>query len=543
MKKQHIKGLLAIVFSLVIAMTAMPGMTEVMAASMKDGTSWADIIYENVAVDKGATLSKVTDETKRQTVLNEAEKIFQTRITYYDDNSRTYLWMLKGVARLGSDRNEIIYTKDNTPENKVLIPTLKGMPVDENQPMSYYPLAYRGDFANGQYDPADVNHDGNVTRGELFDFYNVTGFDSDKDKLILNENLTGGENGNVDSAIYAFELKNVSNPVTIHLEKKKSFDDFEKRAIGEYNGRTYYNDVYKYGPTLLRCFDKTMYNDQPAIYNRAANVQSGLYAGYKSKCVVYYYDTASSSWKMINGRYIPGTDAEFEISLPGNGLYMCLWYCPTDGDNIIDDSGLNRPLASAAPSGQSSQPNNQNNNSNNKPVQKSDNVVSTSGGKAVVKDSVSGGNATVPVEYTTQGKVYRMYDPGRGEHFYTKNAAEMQQLVSLGWHHEANADFIVVDAKDVNAIPVYRLYNPNGGGMHFYTENAAEAKHLRSVGWNYEGISHYVYVKNANKGVAQYRLYNPNSTNGEHNWTTDVGEWTMLKNAGWKDEGVCWKLV
>ena len=175
----------------------------------------------------------------------------------------------------------------------------------------------------------------------------------------------------------------------------------------------------------------------------------------------------------------------------------------------------------------------------------SDNVMSIdyASGKAVVKDDVSGGNATVPVVYTTQGKVYRMYDPGRGEHFYTKNAAEMQQLVSLGWHHEANADFIVVDAKDVNAIPVYRLYNPNGGGMHFYTENAAEAKHLRSVGWNYEGISHYVYVKNANKGVAQYRLYNPNSTNGEHNWTTDVGEWTMLRNAGWKDEGVCWKLV
>ena len=544
MKKQHVKGIVAIVLSLMIAITVMPGMTEVMAASMSDGTSWAEIIYENLAIDKGATLTKVTDETKRQRVLNEAEKLLHTKITYYDDNSRTYIWMLKGVARQGNDCNEVIYTKDNTRENQVLIPTIKGFPVDVNQPGTYYPLAYYGDFENGQYDPCDVNHDGNVTRGELFDYYNVVSYDATTDKLTLREDLTGGANKNIDSAIYSFELTGVSNPVTIHLEKKKSLDDFEKRAIGEYNGITYYNNVYKYGPTLLRCFDKTMYNDQPAIYNRAANNQTGFYRGYNSKCVVYYYDTTSASWTMVNGRYVPGTDAEFNVTLPGDGLYMCLWYCTTDGDDIIDDSGLNRKAAPQPQSQQKPSNQNTNTNTNTKPAT-SNNVVSTnkSKGTATVKDAVSGGNAEVPIVYTTQGKMCRMYDPNRGEHFYTKNEAEAKYLETIGWVHESNADFTVVSATDVNAVPVYRLYNPNGAGMHFYTENAAEAIFLKSAGWNYEGISHYVYNKNSKKGVPQYRLYNPNSSIGEHNWTTNLAELNMLKSAGWKDEGICWNLV
>ena len=191
-----------------------------------------------------------------------------------------------------------------------------------------------------------------------------------------------------------------------------------------------------------------------------------------------------------------------------------------------------------------SQSSDQNTNTNTKPAT-SNNVVSTnkSKGTATVKDAVSGGNAEVPIVYTTQGKMCRMYDPNRGEHFYTKNEAEAKYLETIGWVHESNADFTVVSASDVNAVPVYRLYNPNGAGMHFYTENAAEAIFLKSAGWNYEGISHYVYNKNSKKGVPQYRLYNPNSSIGEHNWTTNLAELNMLKSAGWKDEGICWNLV
>lgn len=174
----------------------------------------------------------------------------------------------------------------------------------------------------------------------------------------------------------------------------------------------------------------------------------------------------------------------------------------------------------------------------------SDNILSIdeNTGEATVKDAVMGGDAKIPVSVTQEGELYRMYDPNRGEHFYTKNAEEAAHLASIGWTHEADSDFTVISAAEEFAVPVYRVYNPNGGGMHFYTENAAEALNLRANGWNYEGISHYVYDKDSDVGTVQYRLYNPNSTIGEHNWTTNINEYNMLKNVGWVDEGICWKI-
>ncbi len=174
-----------------------------------------------------------------------------------------------------------------------------------------------------------------------------------------------------------------------------------------------------------------------------------------------------------------------------------------------------------------------------------DNVISTDDktDEATVRDDVDGGTRDIPIEIITSGKVNRMYDPTRGEHFYTKSDEEAAYLVSTGWIHEADSDFAVVDATDDDAIPVYRLYNPNGGGMHFYTENSDEAKGLESGGWTYEGISHYVYKKSATTGTPQYRLYNPNSTNGEHNWTTNMDEYNYLRSIGWQDEGICWKIL
>ncbi|MCR4611881.1 MAG: hypothetical protein K5644_08285 [Lachnospiraceae bacterium] len=168
--------------------------------------------------------------------------------------------------------------------------------------------------------------------------------------------------------------------------------------------------------------------------------------------------------------------------------------------------------------------------------------VDEEAGTAVIYDDAAGGNATVPLAVITAGQVYRMYDANRGEHFYTKSAAEAEALMAAGWTHESNADFTVVGADEEDATPIYRLYNPNGGGMHFYTASSAEALNLKAQGWGYEGISHYVYAKGSSQGTAQYRLYNPNSPNGEHNWTTDIGERNMLIAAGWTDEGVAWNI-
>lgn len=175
----------------------------------------------------------------------------------------------------------------------------------------------------------------------------------------------------------------------------------------------------------------------------------------------------------------------------------------------------------------------------------SDNVlaIDEEKGIATVKDDVSGGTEEVPLNIITEGLIYRMYDPNRGEHFYTKDPEEAELLVQLGWIHESGSDFAVVSATEEDAVPVYRFYNPNCGGMHFFTADAEEAKYLKSIGWNYEGISHYVYTASSTKGTPQYRLYNPNSPSGEHNWTSDEAEVDMLKEAGWVYEGICWRIV
>ncbi|MCR4611897.1 MAG: hypothetical protein K5644_08370, partial [Lachnospiraceae bacterium] len=147
--------------------------------------------------------------------------------------------------------------------------------------------------------------------------------------------------------------------------------------------------------------------------------------------------------------------------------------------------------------------------------------VDTERGIALVRDFSQNKAVELPLERVIAGQVYVMYDEGRGETFYTKNAMEAAGLEAAGWKHETSSDFNVVSADDANAIPVYRVYNPNNGGMHFYTHMPYEVIKLIFTGWNYEGISHYVYKKNCGVGTPQFRLYNSASKNGEHRWTAD----------------------
>ena len=177
-------------------------------------------------------------------------------------------------------------------------------------------------------------------------------------------------------------------------------------------------------------------------------------------------------------------------------------------------------------------------------VKESDNVISVDPVKdiALVKDSVLGENVEIPLHRILAGDLYRVYDPIRGEHLYTRDAGEVMYLEMHGWRYESDADTYVVDASQEYAIPVYRLYNPNGGGFHFYTENADEAIYLSMNGWNYEGISHYVYKMESTEGIPVYRLYNPYSPAAEHLWTINEGEAFYLVSIGWLFEGACCKI-
>ena len=59
---------------------------------------------------------------------------------------------------------------------------------------------------------------------------------------------------------------------------------------------------------------------------------------------------------------------------------------------------------------------------------------------------------------------------------------------------------------------MYRLYNPNSG-EHFYTANTTERDNVKKAGWKYEGIGWYAPTS----GDPVYRLYNPNA--GDHHYS------------------------
>ncbi|MEY8500691.1 InlB B-repeat-containing protein, partial [Enterococcus avium] len=125
--------------------------------------------------------------------------------------------------------------------------------------------------------------------------------------------------------------------------------------------------------------------------------------------------------------------------------------------------------------------------------------------------------------------MYRLYNPNSGEHFYTANTKERDNVRKAGWRYEG-IGWYAPDKGDA----VYRMYNPNAGDHH-YTTSAAERDMLKKAGWRYEGIS----WRSGGK-TKVYRQYNPNAKAGAHNYTTNKGENDMLVKAGWRAEGIGW---
>ena len=143
---------------------------------------------------------------------------------------------------------------------------------------------------------------------------------------------------------------------------------------------------------------------------------------------------------------------------------------------------------------------------------------------------------TKPTE--TGGKsMYRLYNPNSGEHFYTADASERDNLKRVGWAYEG----VGWTAPKSSKTPVYRLYS---GTDHHYTMDASERDNLVRVGWKYEGIGWY---SDDGKRVPLYRQFNPNvvptaptNNSGSHNYTKDLAEHNRLVAIGWKGEGVGW---
>lgn len=168
--------------------------------------------------------------------------------------------------------------------------------------------------------------------------------------------------------------------------------------------------------------------------------------------------------------------------------------------------------------------------------------ASENGSSGETKTEASQGDGSSPVtepeaaaEQPSEGAVemQRLYNPSSGEHFYTANTIERDNLRRQGWAWEG----IGWVAPAVSSTPVYRLYNPNAGDHH-YTVLGAERDMLMRAGWRYEGVGWY--SSDVNRSYPIYRQYNPHASTGTHNYTFNRIEADTLVRAGWRDEGIGW---
>lgn len=135
------------------------------------------------------------------------------------------------------------------------------------------------------------------------------------------------------------------------------------------------------------------------------------------------------------------------------------------------------------------------------------------------------------VEAETTYKMWRLYNPNTGEHFYTASDDEKNNVWCAGWNVEGYGWV----SPSYSNTPVYRVYNPNAGDHH-YTTSVEEKNKLVAVGWKDEGVGWYAC--DGNTGIPVYREYNPYASTGAHNFTPSKEEHEYLVSIGWRDEGI-----
>ena len=135
---------------------------------------------------------------------------------------------------------------------------------------------------------------------------------------------------------------------------------------------------------------------------------------------------------------------------------------------------------------------------------------------------------------SSKPKLFRLYNPNSGEHFYTTDTAERNRLKGLGWKYEGS----VCKTPKTSNTPVYRLYNKKTGAHLYTTDDNERAVLAAGSAWKYEGIAWY---SDDAKGKPVYRLYNPSWYPHNHHYTSDKNERNVLaKKQGWTKEGVGW---
>ena len=129
--------------------------------------------------------------------------------------------------------------------------------------------------------------------------------------------------------------------------------------------------------------------------------------------------------------------------------------------------------------------------------------------------------------------VYRLYNPGTGEHFFTVSSGERESLLNRNWKDEG----IAFSVPETSETPVYRLFNPETG-EHFFTASETEKAGKIEEGFGNEGIAWYADSTNSRM---VYRLTDHRRKGASAHYTADLSEKETLVAEGWEEEvtGFC----
>ena len=131
--------------------------------------------------------------------------------------------------------------------------------------------------------------------------------------------------------------------------------------------------------------------------------------------------------------------------------------------------------------------------------------------------------------------IYRLYNPYTLEHLLTGDAAERDNLLSVGW----TLDGVAWNAPNTGD-PVYRLYN-TADDWHTYSADKAEVDAMVAQGWVVDGV--VCFSAKTNDARPVYRLFNPYEQKNYHMLTASAAEKEFLEGLGWKVDGVAWQCL
>jgi hypothetical protein len=139
--------------------------------------------------------------------------------------------------------------------------------------------------------------------------------------------------------------------------------------------------------------------------------------------------------------------------------------------------------------------------------------------------------------------IHRFYQYGKGFHFYTSDANEIQTVLDQSntekfkYRYEAEQYTVLTDNKDPltgkelpGIEPVYRFFNTQTGA-HLYTMDETEKNYIQDnlANYKFEGIKYYAFEEKPAdmKTVPVYRMLNNQS--GAHLFTVDQNEINYLR--------------